>query len=301
MYEMKNSFFAEKRYIFSQKKTLTLLKNLRGYCMICFPNAKINLGLHIVSKRPDGYHDIETVFYPINLCDALEIVPAKGKKGRFIQTGIPVDGKPEDNLVMKAFHLLKRDFDLPEIDIYLRKHIPFGAGLGGGSSDAAFMLRLLNDFAGMQLSVEQLESYAAQIGADCPFFIQNKPVFAQGTGTVFTPITLSLKGYHLILVNPEIAVSTWDAYALVKPKQPDIPVCDIVRLPVCEWKKKLVNDFETAIFPLHSEIEAIKQELYDKGAIYASMSGSGSSVYGIFEKPITIDGKRTGQLAIELN
>jgi 4-diphosphocytidyl-2-C-methyl-D-erythritol kinase len=252
--------------------------------MICFPNAKINLGLNIVAKRPDGYHDIETVFYPIQLCDALEVVPAKSGQSAFVQTGIPVDGKPENNLVVKALNLLKKEFDLPETDIYLRKHIPFGAGLGGGSADAAFMLKLLNDFAGLHLSTAQLEEYAAQIGADCPFFIRNKPVFAEGRGNVFSPATVSLKGYYLALVKPDISVSTKEAYSLVKPKRPDFPLKNIIQLPVNEWKEKLVNDFESSVFALYPEIAAIKQKLYDQGAVYASMSGSGSSVYGIFEK-----------------
>ncbi|MDR3339014.1 MAG: 4-(cytidine 5'-diphospho)-2-C-methyl-D-erythritol kinase [Candidatus Symbiothrix sp.] len=251
--------------------------------MICFPNAKINLGLHIVAKRPDGYHNIETVFYPVNLCDALEIVPVEGSAGRFVQTGIPIAGKPENNLIIKAFNLLKKDFDLPEIAIYLRKQIPFGAGLGGGSADAAFMLVLLNDFAGLQLTVKQLEDYAGRIGADCPFFIQNKPVFAEGIGNIFSPLNLSLHDYFLVLVKPDISVSTREAYALVKPGQPDLPLSEIIRLPVNEWKGKLVNDFEASVFAAYPEIEAIKRKLYATGAIYASMSGSGSAVYGLFE------------------
>jgi 4-diphosphocytidyl-2-C-methyl-D-erythritol kinase len=251
--------------------------------MICFPNAKINLGLHIVAKRPDGYHDIETVFYPVHLCDALEIVTAKESRTRFVQTGILVDGKPENNLVFNAFNLLKKDFDLPEIDIFLRKHIPFGAGLGGGSADAAFMLKLLNDFAGLHLTVKQLEEYAAQIGADCPFFIQNQPVFASGIGNVFTPVNISLQGYYLVLIKPNMGVSTQEAYALVKPKQPKFPLTEIIQLPVNEWKEKLVNDFEESVFAQYPGIAEIKQKLYEQGAIYAAMSGSGSSVFGIFE------------------
>jgi 4-diphosphocytidyl-2-C-methyl-D-erythritol kinase len=251
--------------------------------MICFPNAKINLGLHILSKRSDGYHNIETVFYPVDLCDALEIVPAESGKTTFSQTGIPIEGKPENNLIMKAYFLLKKDFDLPEIDIYLRKQIPAGAGLGGGSSDAAFMIKLLNDFAGLNLSVEQMETYAGRIGADCPFFIQNKPVFAEGTGTVLSPVTISLQDYRIAIKKPSVSVSTQEAYARVTPKQPVIPLKDIIRLPVTEWKNRLVNDFESGVFALHPEIEEIKQRMYAKGALYASMSGSGSAVFGIFE------------------
>jgi 4-diphosphocytidyl-2-C-methyl-D-erythritol kinase len=252
--------------------------------MICFPNAKINLGLHIVSKRPDGYHNIETIFYPIPLHDALEVVPAETNETTFSQTGIPVDGNPDDNLVMKAYRLLKKDFDLSGMAIYLRKQIPFGAGLGGGSADAAFMLKLLNDFAGLGLSVKQLEEYAGQLGADCPFFIQNSPVFAEGVGNIFTPVTVSLKGYHLVLVKPDIHVSTKEAYAGVTPRQPAFRLTEIARLPIEEWKNHIVNDFEEGIFARYPAIGAIKQDLYKQGAVYASMSGSGSSVFGIFER-----------------
>ncbi|GHU80917.1 4-diphosphocytidyl-2-C-methyl-D-erythritol kinase [Bacteroidia bacterium] len=253
--------------------------------MICFPNAKINLGLRVVSKRPDGYHNLETVFYPIPLCDALEIVPSETGETTFSQTGIQVDGNPADNLVLKAFRLLKKDFDLPEIAVYLRKQIPFGAGLGGGSADAAFMLKLLNDFAGLGLSVEELEKYAGQIGADCPFFIRNRPVFAEGIGDIFTPVEISLKGYYLVLVKPDIPVSTKEAYAGITPKRSTNRLTDIIRLPLGEWKDLMVNDFEESIFTRYPAIEAIKGALYERGAIYASMSGSGSSVFGIFENP----------------
>jgi 4-diphosphocytidyl-2-C-methyl-D-erythritol kinase len=258
--------------------------------MIVFPNAKINLGLNIVSKRPDGYHNIETVFYPVDLCDALEIVPAKGAGTTFTLSGIPVDGNPENNLVMRAFHLLKQDYDLPAIDIYLYKHIPFGAGLGGGSADAAFMLKLLNDFAGLHLSVEQLETYAGKIGADCPFFIRNQPVFAEGIGNIFSPVTLSLDPYFLVLVKPDIHVSTQAAYANVKPELPAQRITDSIQKPVETWKNTLVNDFEASVFAQYPEIGKIKQLLYDNGAVYAGMSGSGSSVFGIFETAVDLDG-----------
>jgi 4-diphosphocytidyl-2-C-methyl-D-erythritol kinase len=253
--------------------------------MIFFPNAKINLGLRIVSKRSDGYHNIETVFYPVNLCDALEIVPAQENKTTFIQTGIKWDDDFRNNLVMKAYYLLKAYHPIPEIVIYLRKHIPVGAGLGGGSSDAAFMLKLLNEYAGLQLSISQLEEYAGRIGSDCPFFIRNQPVFAEGTGTIFSPVTVSLQGYYLVLVKPDIYVSTQKAYACVKPHSCEEPVKEIVYSPVSEWKNRLINDFEAGIFSRYPEIGKIKQQLYDSGALYASMSGSGSTVFGIFEKP----------------
>lgn len=255
--------------------------------MITFPNAKINLGLNIVSKRPDGYHNLETVFYPIPLCDALEIVTAK--KNSFTQTGIAIAGDAADNLVMRACQLLKKDYSLPEIDVYLQKNIPFGAGLGGGSADAAFMLKMLNDFAGLQLSIEQLERYGAQLGADVPFFIQNQPVFAEGIGNQFSPISLTLKGYYLVLTKPDIHVSTKDAYAQVKPQAPKKSIREIIASPVETWAADLVNDFERSVFAKFPAIGAIKQKMYDKGAVYASMSGSGSSVFGIFSTLDTDD------------
>ncbi|GHT40502.1 4-diphosphocytidyl-2-C-methyl-D-erythritol kinase [Bacteroidia bacterium] len=249
--------------------------------MLTFPNAKINLGLNIVAKRPDGYHDIETVFYPIPLCDALEIVPARTAP-TFTQTGILVDGDPANNLVMRACNLLKADFDLPELDIYLQKNIPFGAGLGGGSADAAFMLKLLNDYAQLGLTASQLEDYARLLGADCPFFIQNKPVFAEGIGDVFSPVTVSLKGYYLWLIKPNIHVSTRDAYAEVKPHRPEVGIQEIIKTPVEAWRGRLVNDFEESVGAKFPEIRAIRQFLYAHGALYAAMSGSGSAVFGIF-------------------
>ncbi len=255
--------------------------------MICFPNAKINLGLHIVSKREDGYHNIETIFYPIDLCDALEIVPARGEKGVFTQTGMPVDGNSGDNLVIKAYNLLRQQYSFPETDIYLRKNIPMGAGLGGGSADAAFMLKLINDYAGLNLSINQLEQLAAQLGADCPFFIQNQPVFAEGIGTIFTPVNLSLKGYYMALIKPDIHVSTKEAYANVKPQRPANDLRDCIRKPVETWKDLLFNDFEPGIFAKYPGIQETKEKLYNAGALYASMSGSGSSVFGIFNvKPV---------------
>jgi 4-diphosphocytidyl-2-C-methyl-D-erythritol kinase len=192
---------------------------------------------------------------------------------------------------MKAYSLLKKDFALPEINIYLRKHIPFGAGLGGGSADAAFMLKLLNEFACLKLSVEQLEEYAGRLGADCPFFIRNKPVFAEGTGNIFTALNLSLEGYFLTLVKPDVAVSTQEAYAGVKPKPADSPLKEVIQSPVAEWKNKLFNDFEPGIFARYPLIGEVKQRLYESGAIYAGMTGSGSSVFGIFNSAPDLSGE----------
>ncbi|MDL2243556.1 4-(cytidine 5'-diphospho)-2-C-methyl-D-erythritol kinase [Bacteroidales bacterium OttesenSCG-928-J19] len=252
--------------------------------MICFPNAKINLGLNIVSRREDGYHNLETVFYPIPLCDALEVVSASGDRTTFTQTGIPVDGLPEDNLVMKAYSLFCQEAGQDyKLDLYLRKHIPFGAGLGGGSADASFLLKLMNEYTDRGFTDDQLEAMASRLGADCPFFIRNTPVYAEGTGNVFSPVAVSLKGYRLVLIKPDIHISTREAFSLIRPRRPERSVKEIVQTPVAEWKDSLRNDFEESVFPQYPEIGAIKQDLYDRGAIYASMSGSGSSVFGLFD------------------
>ena len=256
--------------------------------MITYPNAKINLGLNIVEKRPDGYHNLETIFYPINLQDALEVNVLEGE-GEFSLkvAGVPVEGEPENNLVVKAYRLLKKDYpDMPSIDIHMYKHIPTGAGLGGGSADAAFMIKLLNNKFKLGLSIEKMEEYAAILGADCAFFIQNKPVFATGIGNIFEPIQLSLKGYYLVLVKPDIFVSTKDAFSLIKPKQPAHSLKEIARMPIETWRATMKNDFEESVFQQFPEIAAIKDKLYDMGAVYASMSGSGSSVFGIFREQV---------------
>lgn len=252
--------------------------------MIVFPNIKINLGLSITEKRPDGYHNLETVFYPVALEDALEIraLPEADKKITLHQYGMEITGNPEDNLVAKAYSLLDKEFHLPPVEIHLYKHIPSGAGLGGGSSDAAFMLKLLNGHFHLNLSEEQLEIYAATLGADCAFFIKNKPVYAEGIGNIFSPIELSLKGYQIMIVKPDVFVSTREAFANIHPHHPEYPVKEVIRRPVAEWKDILINDFEASVFPQHPVIGEIKQELYNQGALYASMSGSGSSVFGLF-------------------
>lgn len=254
--------------------------------MITFPNAKINLGLHITEKRPDGYHNLETVFYPIPLDDALEIhllnSPSNCKYALHL-SGIEVTGKVEDNLVVKAYLLLDKDFQLPPIDIHLFKHIPSGAGLGGGSADAACMLKLLNERFSLNLTVEQLERYAATLGADCAFFIQNKPTFAEGIGNIFSPIPLSLTGYQLVVVKPDIFVSTREAFSQIKPHRPEYSLRESLSHPIEEWKESVVNDFEASVFPQYPAIKEIKKELYRQGAAYASMSGSGSSVFGLFK------------------
>ena len=253
--------------------------------MITFPNAKINLGLNIVEKRPDGYHNLETIFYPIPLQDALEITPWEGgeRKYKLAQSGIQIAGDDENNLVVKAYRLLDSLYNLPPIEINLLKHIPSGAGLGGGSADAAFMLCMLNQHFQLNIPNEQLEVYAAQLGADCAFFVENKPTFAEGIGNIFSPIELSLKGYKLLLVKPDIFVSTRDAFAQIKPKRPSISLKEVAKMPVEAWKTHMVNDFEESVFPQFPAIANIKALLYDMGAIYASMSGSGSSVFALFK------------------
>lgn len=257
--------------------------------MITFPNAKINLGLNIVEKRPDGYHNLETIFYPINLQDALEVTRRENNDKEYTLhiSGSSLEGEPEDNLVVKAYKLLKKDYPgLLPVDIHMYKHIPAGAGLGGGSSDAACMIKLLNDKFSLGLSTERMEEYAVKLGADCSFFIRNKPVFATGIGNLFEPVELSLKGYHIILIKPDIFVSTRDAFAEIKPVRPAVSLKEIVKQPMEAWKNSMKNDFEDSVFKKFPEIAAIKDELYDLGAVYAAMSGSGSSVYGIFKAPI---------------
>lgn len=251
--------------------------------MICFPNAKINLGLNVIGKRPDGYHNIETVFYPIPMKDALEIVAAN--EPTFRQTGIQIDAPMEKNLVVKALNRLKTQYSIPALKIHLLKAIPFGAGLGGGSSDAAFMLKLLNEFCKLNISDNRLEEMAASIGADCPFFIRNTPVFACGTGNIFEMVQLSLKGYYLCLIKPNVAVSTAEAYSLVTPTIPSVSLKDIIKQPVTKWKELMVNDFEKSVFSRYPIVGEIKESLYQHGAVYASMSGSGSSVFGLFNEP----------------
>lgn len=255
--------------------------------MLLFPNAKINLGLNVFERRTDGYHNIETVFYPIGLSDVLEVVPSETCTDySFSSSGITLGGDPEDNLIIKAYRLLRSEYQFPAIDISLVKQIPFGAGLGGGSSDAAFMLKAINEIFELKITTKKLEKLATRLGADCPVFIRNKPVFATGIGNVFMPIELSLKDYFLLLVKPDIHVSTPEAYSLVVPEKPDISLSEMIKQPISNWKETIKNDFEKSVFVKYPEIETIKNNLYEMGAVYASMSGSGSSVYGIFDSVI---------------
>ncbi len=248
--------------------------------MISFPNAKINIGLNVVSKRDDGYHNLETIFYPVKLADALEL--ADSDEMQFSSSGIEIDGNPENNLVVKAYKLLQKDFELPPVKLHLHKIIPFGAGLGGGSADAAFTLKMLDKFFNLKIPSTKLKNYAAQIGADCPFFIENKPTFATGIGDQFQPVNLDLSEYKILIVKPNISVSTPDAYKNVIPAKPKFNLKDIETLPIEKWKDFIKNDFEKSVFEKYPAIETLKQTLYEMGAVYASMSGSGSAVYGIF-------------------
>ncbi len=251
--------------------------------MLTFPNCKINLGLNIVAKRSDGYHDLETIFYPILLKDVLEVVQSPAMN--FTASGLEIKGDPSSNLCLKAYTLLQKDFpELPPVNIHLHKVIPMGAGLGGGSSDGAFMLTILNNQFNLQLSEEQLLNYALQLGSDCPFFILNIPVFATGRGEVMEKIELELSPYKFLIVNPGIHISTKEAFETLKPKAPLKSANDIVLQPVETWKNELVNDFESSIFPRYPLLADIKQKIYNAGAVYASMTGTGSTVYGIFEQ-----------------
>lgn len=265
--------------------------------MLNFANSKINLGLHITAKRPDGYHDLETVFYPVRICDVVELTDLPGKaatagrderqnKFRVFRTAIP--GVKDENICLKAFSILQKDFDLPAQEISLLKNIPVGAGLGGGSADAAFIVRLANEKFKLGLSVPQMEDYVRPLGADCAFFIRNRPVYAQGKGDVFSPLALDLSDWYLVLLKPGIHVSTAEAYAGVKPVKPAASLKEVIALPVTEWRERLKNDFEVSVFARYPEIARLKAALYEAGAVYAAMSGSGSSVFGIFSTPVIL-------------
>lgn len=250
--------------------------------MILFPNAKINLGLHVLSKRKDGYHDIETCMVPIPLFDALEIV--LDKKTTFTSTGLEIPGNEKDNLILKALKLIRKDFnELPHVNIHLHKNIPMGAGLGGGSADAAYALKLYNNLFDLFLEDWFLEDYAAQLGSDCPFFIENTPKIATGRGEILEEVKVDLEGKWILLVNPQLHIGTKEAYAGLTPRIPENSIKDIIPNRAL-WKEHLVNDFEESIFKIYPQIREIKTQLYDRGAFYAAMSGSGSTVFGLFDK-----------------
>jgi 4-diphosphocytidyl-2-C-methyl-D-erythritol kinase len=251
--------------------------------MIVFPHAKINLGLSIISKRPDGFHNLETIFYPVPLRDALEIVPSD--KNLFIQTGLEIPGKQDDNLVLKAFRLLENDYpQIKPLEIHLHKVIPQGAGLGGGSSDAAETLHLMNRFFNLNISSGILLQYATELGSDCPFFLHSTPCFATGRGEILEPITLDISNYSLLLIHPDIRINTAWAFSRIRPSLPKYNLKHSISKPLQEWIHTISNDFEIPVFDAHPQLQVIKNQLYNAGAIYASMTGSGSSIYGIFEK-----------------
>jgi 4-diphosphocytidyl-2-C-methyl-D-erythritol kinase len=264
--------------------------------MIFFPNCKINLGLRILNKREDGFHNLETVFYPININDALEGVNVNAASDlQFTQTGLTVDGNTDDNICVKAYQLLKKDFGFTTgIKIHLHKAIPMGAGLGGGSADGAFALQLLNKILALQLTQQQLINYALQLGSDCPFFIINEPCLATGRGEILQRLKLDLSAYKIAVINPGIHVNTgWAFTQLAKNKiSPAITnkktLTEIITQPIASWQQELQNDFEIPVFEHHPTIKQLKQHLYDAGALYASMSGSGSTVFGIFNKKVDL-------------
>lgn len=258
--------------------------------MVSFPPCKINLGLNVISKRSDGYHNLETCFYPVPLTDALEVLPAKETTLQI--SGNPVPGSESDNLCLKAYRLLQKDFDLSPVSLYLHKVIPSGAGLGGGSSNGAHTLRLLNQVFDLRLDSEKLKHYALQLGSDCPFFIEDKPMLGSGRGEVLTDVSINLSGKFFVLVKPNVHVSTAEAYGGVTPAPRSVGIKNIVETkPVQAWRGHLINDFEKSVFAKHPVISDVRQTLYQHGALYASMSGSGSAVYGIFEKPVALKGQ----------
>lgn len=251
--------------------------------MICFPNAKINIGLFVTEKRADGYHNLETIFFPVPVCDALEVVPAAAST--ITIHGLAVAGNPQQNLVWKAWELLQKDFPakVSEVNIQLLKKIPMGAGMGGGSADGAFMLDLLSRFFELGLDKAQLAAYALQLGSDCPFFIYNAPSYATGRGELLSPISLDLSHYSIQVICPQVHITTADAFRDIKPAPAAFDLQKINELAVEEWPQYIFNDFETTVFAAHPELGAIKEQLYAQGALYAAMSGTGSTIYGIFE------------------
>lgn len=255
--------------------------------MICFPNAKINIGLRVIEKRSDGYHNIESIFYPIGLSDVLEFSKrdkTSGKEISLVTTGINIDSPIEANLVFLASELLRKEYLLPPLDIHLHKLIPTGSGLGGGSSDAAFSLRSLNHYFNIGITQEKLLEMAFVLGSDCPFFLKNSSAFISGRGEKFQQIELDLSRFHLVVVYPDIHIDTGKAYSRVTPAKPEIPLHELIKHPVRQWKKSITNDFEKPVFSEFPQIKSIKEKLYQMGAVYSSLTGSGSAVYGLFDR-----------------
>ena len=249
--------------------------------MIVYPHAKINLGLHILHKRGDGFHQIETLLYPVGLCDILELKPS-AELGLFLY-GLPIAGNSKENLCLQAWNMLREDFAVPPVQFHLYKRIPCGAGLGGGSSNGAYTLKLLNHYFSLGLSDEQLISYAARLGSDCPSFIPKCPSMAAGRGEQITPYPIDLSDFRILICKPPLFISTPHAYAQTTPRQPKRRLEELLSLPVFLWRKNLVNDFESALFPLYPELQQYKETLYASGAVYASLSGSGSALLGLYD------------------
>ncbi|OHX68252.1 4-(cytidine 5'-diphospho)-2-C-methyl-D-erythritol kinase [Flammeovirga pacifica] len=254
--------------------------------MITFPNAKINIGLGITEKRTDGFHNIASCFYPVNWCDMLEMIPSK--KLIFQSTGIDIPGNPDGNLCLKAYHLLNEKYDIPPVHMHLHKIIPIGAGLGGGSADGAFAIKMLNDMNSLDLSIKEMEDFSAQMGSDCPFFIENKPVYVTGRGELFDHLDLSLEGKQIVLVNPNIHISTKEAYSGVVPQALTYALKERLLSDISSWKGVVNNDFENSLLDRYPIIKKIKNQLYEQGALYASMTGSGSTIFGIFDEEIDL-------------
>jgi 4-diphosphocytidyl-2-C-methyl-D-erythritol kinase len=250
--------------------------------MIAFPNAKINAGLRIIEKLPSGYHSLKSLMIPTKFCDILEFVPSD--KDEFVTSGIPVPGKKEENIVLKTLFLLRQHFQIPALKIHLHKVIPMGAGLGGGSADAAFFLKTINDFFSLGMDTDQQEAMIAKIGSDCSFFIRNKPAIISGTGDKISVYPLHIENYYLAIAYPGFAISTAEAYAGITPGKEEIPLREVIDKGIKNWDAILKNDFEESLFPRYPQLKEIKEEFYSNGAVYASMSGSGSSIYGIYEK-----------------
>lgn len=254
--------------------------------MVTFPPCKINLGLNIIRKRKDGFHDLETCFYPIPFTDVLEIIPSRELS--FNSSGSLIPGKPEDNLCLKAFRLIREKFNIGDVNIHLHKVIPTGGGLGGGSSDAASTLTLLNTIFDLNISQHDLAYFASTLGSDCAFFIHNKPMMGTGRGEILDPIALTLKNKFLVVINPDIHISTADAFSCVIPSEKEISLSSILQMPIQQWRSSLVNDFEISVFKIHPTLKSIKESLYEAGAVYASMSGSGSAIYGLFDDEVNL-------------
>lgn len=256
--------------------------------MILYPNAKINIGLKVLNKRPDGYHNISSVFYPIALSDILEFIPTSVNEFEFSQTGIQIDGNPDDNLCVKVYHFFRKEFDIPILKIHLHKNIPTQAGLGGGSSDAAFFIKGINKYFNLDLTINKMKEIALQFGSDCPFFIENKPSKVSGRGEVLQLFQLDLSMYHIIIVKPQISISTAMAYSSIIPDAYPIDFSVLLEQPIDSWEGKVENDFETFAFAKFTELKKIKNKLLQHGAIFSQMTGSGSAIYGIFTKQIEI-------------